>query len=57
MLCRSQDQTMTKPISPLLPIAYSQEVASAKQRGAPLVALESTIITPGMPYPGNIEMA
>ncbi|MFK3693270.1 pseudouridine-5'-phosphate glycosidase [Agrobacterium tumefaciens] len=48
---------MTRPISPLLPIVYSQEVAAAKQRGAPLVALESTIITHGMPYPGNIEMA
>ncbi|EGP56712.1 hypothetical protein Agau_C200670 [Agrobacterium tumefaciens F2] len=48
---------MTRPISPLLPIVYSQEVAAAKQRGAPIVALESTIITHGMPYPGNIEMA
>ncbi|MCS4242180.1 pseudouridine-5'-phosphate glycosidase [Rhizobium sp. BIGb0125] len=48
---------MTKPISPLLPIVYSEEVAAAKQRGAPIVALESTIITHGMPYPGNIEMA
>ncbi|KAA0697568.1 pseudouridine-5-phosphate glycosidase [Neorhizobium sp. P12A] len=48
---------MTKPISPLLPIAYSKEVAAAKHRGAPIVALESTIITHGMPYPGNIEMA
>jgi pseudouridine-5'-phosphate glycosidase len=48
---------MTKPISPLLPISYSTEVAAAKQRGAPIVALESTIITHGMPYPGNIEMA
>ncbi len=48
---------MTRPISPLLPIIYSQEVAAAKQRGAPIVALESTIITHGMPYPGNIEMA
>ncbi|APO74994.1 pseudouridine-5'-phosphate glycosidase [Rhizobium etli 8C-3] len=48
---------MTKPISPLLPVSYSKEVAAAKQRGAPLVALESTIITHGMPYPGNIEMA
>ncbi|MGO7624074.1 pseudouridine-5'-phosphate glycosidase, partial [Rhizobium ruizarguesonis] len=48
---------MTKPISPLLPIAYSKEVSSAKQRGAPVVALESTIITHGMPYPGNIDMA
>ncbi|KAF1858056.1 hypothetical protein Lal_00010572 [Lupinus albus] len=48
---------MTRPISPLLPIVYSREVAAAKQRGAPIVALESTIITHGMPYPGNIEMA
>ncbi|HBT67430.1 MAG TPA: pseudouridine-5-phosphate glycosidase, partial [Agrobacterium sp.] len=48
---------MTRPISPLLPIVYSQEVAAAKQRGAPIVALESTIITHGMPYPGHIEMA
>lgn len=48
---------MTRPISPLLPISYSAEVSAAKQRGAPLVALESTIITHGMPYPGNIEMA
>jgi pseudouridine-5'-phosphate glycosidase len=48
---------MTKPFSPLLPISYSKEVAAAKQRGAPIVALESTIITHGMPYPGNIEMA
>ncbi|MBM7326605.1 pseudouridine-5'-phosphate glycosidase [Agrobacterium sp. S2] len=38
-------------------MVYSQEVAAAKQRGAPIVALESTIITHGMPYPGNIEMA
>lgn len=48
---------MTRPISPLLPITYSSEVSAAKQRGAPIVALESTIITHGMPYPGNIEMA
>ena len=48
---------MTKSIPPLLPIAYSTEVAAAKQRGAPIVALESTIITHGMPYPGNIQMA
>lgn len=48
---------MTKSLPPLLPIAYSDEVAAAKQRGAPIVALESTIITHGMPYPGNIQMA
>lgn len=40
-----------------LPLAYSKEVAAAKARGAPLVALESTIITHGMPYPGNLAMA
>lgn len=48
---------MTKAISPLLPIVYSKEVAAAKARGAPIVALESTIITHGMPFPGNLEMA
>ncbi|MDG3576874.1 pseudouridine-5'-phosphate glycosidase [Rhizobium sp. YJ-22] len=40
-----------------LPIVYSREVADAKAGGLPLVALESTIITHGMPYPGNIDMA
>ncbi len=35
----------------------SQEVALAKLTGIPVVALESTIITHGMPYPQNLEMA
>lgn len=48
---------MTKSISPILPIVYSAEVVAAKARGAPIVALESTIITHGMPFPGNLEMA
>lgn len=48
---------MSKSISPLLPIVYSSEVVAAKARGAPIVALESTIITHGMPYPGNLDMA
>lgn len=39
------------------PIVYSEEVMRAKQRGAAIVALESTIITHGMPYPHNVEMA
>jgi len=43
--------------TPSLPIVYSREVQTARANGAPLVALESTIITHGMPYPGNIEMA
>jgi pseudouridine-5'-phosphate glycosidase len=36
---------------------YSAEVAAAKHAGKPIVALESTIITHGMPYPQNGEMA
>ncbi|MEI2299775.1 pseudouridine-5'-phosphate glycosidase [Ensifer sp. MJa1] len=48
---------MTRPASPSLPMQYSDEVAAAKARGAPIVALESTIITHGMPYPGNLNMA
>jgi pseudouridylate synthase len=35
----------------------SKEVANAFANGAPIVALESTIITHGMPYPQNIETA
>jgi len=38
-------------------IDYSPEVAAARAKGAPLVALESTIITHGMPYPRNVETA
>jgi pseudouridine-5'-phosphate glycosidase len=36
---------------------HSAEVAAAKAQGKPIVALESTIITHGMPYPQNGEMA
>jgi len=39
------------------PIQFSQEVSLAKMDGAPLVALESTIITHGMPFPQNLETA
>ena len=33
------------------------EVAAARKNGAPLVALESTIISHGMPWPQNLETA
>ena len=36
---------------------WSQEAAEAKSTGRPLVALESTIITHGMPFPQNAEVA
>lgn len=38
-------------------IEYSAEVATAKAQGSPIVALESTIITHGMPYPQNVQTA
>ncbi len=38
-------------------LALSPEVAAARAEGAPLVALESTIITHGMPWPDNLETA
>ena len=41
----------------MIPIAYSAEVAKARAEGQPIVALESTIITHGMPYPQNVETA
>lgn len=43
------------PQSPYLTI--SPEVSSALDAGRPVVALESTIITHGMPFPQNLEMA
>ncbi|WP_048552328.1 pseudouridine-5'-phosphate glycosidase [Nostocoides japonicum] len=45
---------MTTP-HPML--AVSDEVRDALETGAPVVALESTIISHGMPYPRNVAMA
>ncbi len=36
---------------------FSEEVQTAKAEGRPIVALESTIISHGMPYPTNVETA
>ncbi len=46
---------MTLPTT--LPLILSPEVAAAHAKGAPIVALESTIITHGMPFPQNVETA
>ena len=35
----------------------SQEVARALERELPVVALESTVITHGLPYPENLTLA
>jgi len=40
-----------------LPLSFSAEVAAARAAGSPIVALESTIITHGMPWPQNYETA
>lgn len=38
-------------------LSLSPEVAKALEEGKPVVALESTIISHGMPYPQNVETA
>lgn len=38
-------------------ITLSDEVRAAKEQGKPIVALESTIISHGMPYPQNVQTA
>jgi pseudouridine-5'-phosphate glycosidase len=40
-----------------LPLTLGPEVAAARVAGRPVVALESTIITHGMPWPQNLETA
>lgn len=40
-----------------LPLSFIPEVRAALDAGRPVVALESTIITHGMPYPQNLTMA
>ncbi len=40
-----------------LPLSFSPEVMAAMATDTPIVALESTIITHGMPYPQNVETA
>lgn len=38
-------------------LSFSPEVANARAAGKPVVALESTIISHGMPYPQNVQTA
>ena len=40
-----------------IPLTYSAEVAAALANGRAIVALESTIITHGMPFPQNVQTA
>ncbi|MBC2835545.1 pseudouridine-5'-phosphate glycosidase [Paragemmobacter straminiformis] len=41
----------------MLPLTFAPEVDAALKAGKPVVALESTIITHGMPWPQNVETA
>ena len=41
----------------MIPMDFAPEVAGARQSGQALVALESTIVTHGMPWPQNVETA
>ncbi|SFK63139.1 pseudouridine-5'-phosphate glycosidase [Shimia haliotis] len=41
----------------MMTLTRSPEVIEALKNGTPVVALESTIITHGMPYPQNLEVA
>ncbi|XP_026727340.1 pseudouridine-metabolizing bifunctional protein C1861.05 [Trichoplusia ni] len=43
--------------SAVSPFVFSEEIRHAKSKALPIVALESTIITHGMPYPQNLETA
>ncbi|MGM9513270.1 pseudouridine-5'-phosphate glycosidase [Roseateles sp. DB2] len=40
-----------------LPLIFAPEVARAREQGRAIVALESTIISHGMPYPQNVQTA
>ena len=46
-----------EPMSAADLLDFSPEVAEARSAKKPIVALESTIITHGMPYPRNVETA
>ncbi len=49
-------RSSTRP-APHPDLVLTDEVAQALGDGAPVVALESTIISHGMPFPQNVEMA
>jgi len=44
-------------MSPAFPMVYSDGVLRARSTSSPVVALESTVITHGLPYPENLKLA
>ena len=51
----NQRSQMNEALKPWM--YFSEEVKQAKESGKPIVALESTIISHGMPYPTNVQTA
>ena len=49
--------THSSPLSPATPLVLAPEVAAAIERRLPVVALESTIISHGLPAGRNLEIA
>ncbi len=41
----------------MIDLQFSEEVSAARDTASPIVALESTIITHGMPFPQNLDVA
>lgn len=41
----------------MLSLKFSPEVAQARQQNQPIVSMESTLITHGLPYPDNLQAA
>ncbi len=41
----------------MIPMRFAGGTGAARQAGTPLVALESTLISHGLPHPGNIDVA
>jgi pseudouridine-5'-phosphate glycosidase len=52
-----RDQARIKEISMFYPIRLSEDIQRALEQGSPIVALESTVISHGLPWPQNMELA
>ncbi len=48
---------LSRHSAPAFGPVFSTEVGAARRDGRPVVALESTVISHGMPYPANVETA
>ncbi|KAI0655160.1 indigoidine synthase A-like protein [Cubamyces menziesii] len=55
--CKRQTSSLAAALKEHAPIDVHPEVEEALAHGRPVVALETTIVTHGMPYPANLETA